>query len=87
MNKRRLETSLKMSSGKGILAFTVFGVVGYLITFLSLVFEGSDKIGTLKIFFGALFGAIFVGVSIILVMRLSRYFLLKLIEKNIILIK
>lgn len=83
IDKRRLDTSLKITSRKGIFAFTVFGVVGYLLFFSFIAFETLKEIDTWKIYVGAFGGAIFVGAAIIFSLRLSRYILIRLIDKNV----
>ena len=58
INKKALETSLKMTSNIGIYTFIVFGVVGYLVVFLAATLTRSDTIDTWKILVGSIGGAI-----------------------------
>ena len=70
INQRALETSLKMTSKAGIIAFTTFGVVVFLLVFLGMVFTTPKTIPAWKIVFGAV------------VLYFGRYLLIKLVEKN-----
>ena len=82
INQRGLKTGLKMTSKPGITAFTIFGVVIYLLTFLGITFTTTEVMTTPKILVGSIGGAIFNGILIIAVLRVSRYFLIKLSDSN-----
>jgi len=82
IDQRRLETGLKMSSKGFIIAFTILGVFGYLITFLVITLATPDAIGTWKIAVGSIGGAVFIGLLIVVVLRFSRYLLIKLAGLN-----
>ena|GEM_PF-4094593 len=71
-----------MSSKGFIIAFTILGVFGYLITFLVITLATPDAIGTWKIAVGSIGGAVFIGLLIVVVLRFSRYLLIKLAGLN-----
>ena len=82
INKRGLRTGLKMTSKSGITAFTIFGVLLYLLTFLGITFTSTEVMATRKILVGSIGGAILSGILIIAVLRASRYFLMKYTDPN-----
>ncbi len=71
-----------MTSHSGTTAFTIFGVVVYLLSFLGITFTSTEVMTTRKILVGSIGGAIFCGIFIIAVLRVSRYFLIKLSDSN-----
>ena len=71
-----------MTSKAYIVAFTIFGVVVYLIVYLGAVFTAPKEIATSKILVGAIAGAIFVGVVIVAVLFLGRLLLMNLVDEN-----
>ncbi len=82
VDQRRLETGLKMTSKAGIITFTIFGVFGFLITFLVIALATPDAMATWKVVVGSIGGAIFIGLLIVVVLRFSRYLLNKLAGSN-----
>ena len=78
IRKRRLETDLKMTSKAGILAFTIFGVAIYLLTFLGIALTTTEAMATWKILVGSIGGAVFSGILIIFGLRVGRYLIMKL---------
>ena len=82
IDQRALETSLKTTSKAYIMAFTIFGVVVYLLVYLGAVFTAPKEIATWKILIGAIAGAIFVSVVIVAVLILGRHLLMKLVDEN-----
>jgi hypothetical protein len=76
IDKRRLETNKKMLSKIGIIAFTAFGVIGYLVTVLAIVFTSPKPMAAWKVLAGSIGGSVLVGVFIILVLCIFRYFLI-----------
>ncbi|MEJ2364069.1 MAG: hypothetical protein P8075_07835 [Deltaproteobacteria bacterium] len=82
INQRVREASLKMTSKAGIIAFTVFGVAGFLLTFLGLAFTSLKPMATWKILVGGVGGTIFVGVVIVAALRFGRYLITKLFKEN-----
>ena len=82
IDQRRLETGLKMTSKAGIIAFTLFGVLGFLIIFLVIALATPDAMATWNVVVGSVGGVIFVGLLIVVVLRFSRYLLIKLAGSN-----
>ena len=82
IDQSRLETGLKITSKGGIVAFTIIGVFCYLIIFLGIALGKQYSIGTWKIAVGSIGGAIFIGLFIVVVLRFSRYLLIKLASSN-----
>ncbi len=71
-----------MTSKSGMLAFTIFGVVVYLLSFFGITLTTIEAIATWKILVGSIGGALFIAVLIMLVLRFSRYIIVKLSESN-----
>jgi uncharacterized membrane protein len=82
INQRALETSLKMTSKAGIIAFTVFGVVSFLLVFLGMTFTALKPMATWKTMVWGIGGAICVGVVIVAALSFCRYLLTKLFGEN-----
>ncbi len=82
IKKGALETSLKMTGKAGIIAFTILGVVAFLLTFLGMVFTNPRVMADWKILVGAIGGTIFVGVVIAAVLFVGRHILMKLVGEN-----
>ena len=81
-DQRRFETSLKMPSKVGIIAFTILGVVAFLLCFLGLAFTAPKPVATWKILVGGIGGAIFLGVVMVATLRFGRYLLMKRLGDN-----
>ena len=71
-----------MTSRSGIAAFTIFGVVIYLLTFFGISFTMTEVKATWKILAGSIGGAIFSAILIIAVLKAGRYFVMKLSDSN-----
>ena len=82
INQRALETSLKITSKTGITAFTIFGIVGFLLVFLGISFTAPKPMATWKTMVWGIGGAICVGVVIVTILRFCRYLLTKLFGEN-----
>ncbi len=82
INQRAIKTSLKMTSKAGIFAFTIFGVVVYLLAFFGTALTTTEAMATWKILVGSIGGAIFIAVLIMSVLRFSRYIIMKLSESS-----
>ena len=81
-NHRRIEMNLKMLSKVGIIAFTVFGVTVYLITFLAIAFTSPKPMALWKLLVGGVGGAFLAGVFIPSVLFFFRYLFMRKVSKN-----
>jgi len=82
IDQHALETGLKMTSKNGIIAFTIIGVAIYLIILLWVSISAIEIMPTWKILFGSVGGAGFVTFLIIFILKLNRYFILRLADPN-----
>ncbi len=82
INQRAFKTGLKMTSKSGIIAYTIFGVLVYLLTFLGITLTSKEAMATWKILVGSIGGAVFIGILIIAGLHGSRYLIIKFSDSN-----
>ena len=82
INQRAFKTGLKMTSKSGIIAYTIFGVLVYLLTFLGITLTSKEAMATWKILVGSIGGAAYIGILIIGGLRGIRYLMIKFSDSN-----